>query len=170
MSSLAQGLWVFCIFSSSRRWGTQWKWSCERWESGRFLDLNIWITLCMRAGLCVLQGQTHWEDASPAPRALSQGPAGRRREERRGEKSREERRREEKPSRQRSGENPHPPPCAGHPLGGGLSSICCWASVPSSPLRCPGRRSFWRRRNAWEAFLASMLFIAHTLLCCKGTF
>ena len=64
----------------------------------------------MRAGLCVLQGQTHWEDASPAPRALSQGPAGRRREERRGEKSREERRREEKPSRQRSGETPtlHP--------------------------------------------------------------
>ena len=50
----------------------------------------------MRAGLCVLQGQTHWEDASPAPRALSQGPAGRRREERRGEERRGEERREEK--------------------------------------------------------------------------
>ena len=55
----------------------------------------------MRAGLCVLQGQTHWEDASPAPRALSQGPAGRRREERREEKRREENRREEKRGEER---------------------------------------------------------------------
>ena len=60
--------------------------------------------------------QTHWEDARPAPRALSHGPAGRRRDG--------------QPRLRRFGENPHPPPCPGHSLGGGQQHLLLGAHAP----------------------------------------